>query len=230
MLTVSERWRNNHRDAMVGVLVVKNVVNVAEHPELERRKRALEAEVRVRFRNPDDVKADRVVRAYITYYRRYEKTYHLVQQVKTLVAGQRPLPSVSGLVDVMFMAEMKNLLLTAGHDLSAVMPPVTLDAAGGDEEYVKLNREPQMAKKSDMMVRDRQGILSSIIHGPDYRSRITIDTRAVMYVVYAPSGIDKTDIVGHARDIAAGILTFSPGALVQPLHLVSAEGADTVSV
>jgi DNA/RNA-binding domain of Phe-tRNA-synthetase-like protein len=224
MFIVSERWSKAYPSGMVAVLTVRGVANVAQHPELERRKRVLEQELQARFRSRDDIRSDGVMQAYIAYYRRFEKTYHLLQQLQTLVLKQKPLPIVSGLVDVMFMAEMRHLLLTAGHDFAKVVPPVTLEAARGDETYVKLNQEPQVAKSGDMMVVDRDGILSSVIHGPDLRSRITLATTDAMYVVYAPVGVAREQVVAHVRDIAEGILSFAPGATVEPVQFLSAKG------
>jgi len=230
MFEVSERWKKAYPDAMVAMLVVRGVANVREHPALEERKRALEAELRSRFAEPEDIKSDRVIRAYTAYYRRFEKTYHVAGQLKTAVVKQRPLPTVSGLVDVMFMAEMKNLLLTAGHDLAAVVPPVTLDAATGEESYTKLNQELQVSKAGDMMVVDVEGILSAVIHGPDYRSRISPQTRDALYVVYAPHGITREELLAHLGDIKESILLFSPSAFAEPVRLLSAHGIEDVEL
>ena len=230
MFEVSERWKETHPDAMVALLVVRGATNVTEHPALERCKRALEAELCARFRNPDDIKADGVIQSYTAYYKRFEKTYHLTQQLKTLVVKKKALPVVSGLVDVMFLAEMKNLLLTAGHDLASVVPPVTLDAGTGAESFTKLNQESQVARAGDMMVVDSEGILSAVIDGPDYRSRITPQTRDAMYVVYAPAGITKEQVCGHLCDIKENILMFSPSAAVEPLRILSARGIEEVAV
>ena len=230
MFVVSERWRKAYPDAMVAMLVVRGVSNVREHPALEQRKRALEAELRSRFANPEDIKSDGVMQAYTAYYRRFEKTYHIAGQLKTAVVKQRPLPTVSGLVDVMFMAEMKNLLLTAGHDLATVVPPVTLDAATGEEGYTKLNQEPQVAKAGDMMTVDGAGILSSVIHGPDYRSRISPQTRDALYVTYSPDGITREQLLGHVRDMWESILLFSPSVAFESLRILSARGVEEVQL
>ena len=228
MFTISERWKNAYPNAAVAMLVVRRVENVREHPALQERKRALEEELLIRFSDPEDIKADPVIQAYAAYYKRFEKTYHVAGQLKTAVVKQRPLPTVSGLVDVMFMAEMKNLLLTAGHDLTRVVSPVTLDAATGEESYTKLNKEDQMAKAGDMMTVDGVGILSSVIHGPDYRSRISPDTRDALYVTYAPDGITREQLLGHVRDIWQNIRLFSPAARVESMSLLTAKGLEKV--
>ena len=230
MFQVSDRWTSAYPDAMAAVLVARGAMNVQEHPDLEARKRSLEADVRSRFMNPDDIKSAQAILPYIAYYKRFEKTYHLVQQLKTVVVKARPMPTVSGLVDVMFMAEMKNLLLTAGHDLATVAPPVTLDAGSGDENYLKLNGQEQLAKAGDMMVLDGKGILSSVIHGPDYRSRITPQTRDVLYVVYAPVGVTRESLLRHLADIRQNILLFSPSAQAEPVRILSARGVEQIGL
>ncbi|MFW6056792.1 MAG: hypothetical protein ACOC9B_05735 [Chloroflexota bacterium] len=224
MFEISDRWKKAYPNAMVGILMVSWAQNVGEHPGLESRKRVIEEELRSRFSNPGEIKVDEAIQAYAAYYKRFEKTYHVAGQLKSLVAQQKPLPTVSGLVDVMFMAEMKNLLLTAGHDLATVVAPVVLDAASGVENYKKLNQEKQVAKAGDMMTLDRVGVLSTVIHGPDFRSRIAALTRDAMYVTYAPDGITRGQVLAHIRDIKENILLFAPSATVERVSILSARG------
>ena len=77
---------------------------------------------------------------------------------------------------------------------------------------------------------DAEGILSSVIHGPDYRSRISPQTRDALYVVYAPDGITREELLAHARDIKESILLFSPSAEVEPLRLLSARGVEEANL
>jgi len=226
MFVVSESWKAAYPTGLVAALVVRAAPNVREHPALEQRKSALEVALSGRFRSQEDIKAAPEIRAYTAYYRRFEKTYHLAQQLATVALKHRPLPTVSALVDVMFLAEMGNLLLTAGHDLGAVVPPVTLDVATGNESYVKLNEEPQLTKAGDMTVADREGILSSIVHGPDRRTRIAPGTRDALYVVYAPEGIERDSVRKHLRDIRDGIQLASPTAVFEPVRMLCARGIE----
>lgn len=230
MFKISERWKTTYPNAAAAMLVVRRVENVREHPALQERKMDLQEELRERFEDPEGIKADPVIKAYTAYYKRFEKTYHIAGQLKTTVVKQRQLPTVSGLVDVMFMAEMNNLLLTAGHDLNRVVLPVTLDAATGEESYTKLNQEDQTAKAGDMLTFDGVGILSSVIHGPDYRSRISPDTRDALYVTYAPDSITREQLLGHVRDMWTSIRLFSPSARVEPVRVLTAKGIEEVAL
>jgi DNA/RNA-binding domain of Phe-tRNA-synthetase-like protein len=125
------------------------------------------------------------------------------------------------LVESMFMAEMKNLLLTAGHDLDTLSLPLVLDVSKGTERYTLMRGEEQILKPGDMMIRDQNGVISSIIYGPDQRTQVTADTRNAVFTVYAPAGIGEQAVQQHLVDIQEYILTFSPGAQVELFRIFS---------
>jgi DNA/RNA-binding domain of Phe-tRNA-synthetase-like protein len=95
----------------------------------------------------------------------------------------------------MFMAEVQNMLLTAGHDFESLELPITLDVSRGDERYTLLRGQEQILKPGDMLMADRAGIISSILYGPDQRTQIKSSTRNVMFAVYAPQGIDEQAVL-----------------------------------
>lgn len=76
-----------------------------------------------------------VLQAYNTYYCRFKKSYQVQLQLESIAWKGKSIPSVSALVEAMFMAEMKNMLLTAGHDLDVLQLPLTLDVSKGTESY-----------------------------------------------------------------------------------------------
>jgi len=122
----------------------------------------------------------------------------------------------------MFIAELKNLLLTAGHDLQSIQPPIRLAVAKGDERYTMLNGREQVCKAGDMMMADGQGVISSVLHGPDQRTRITADTRQVIFAVYAPPGIGEPAVRQHLQDIQSNVLLIAPNARVEYLEVHAA--------
>mgnify|MGYP000395083631 CR=1 FL=1 len=179
---------------------------------LEARKRALEADLRERYPTAESLTSSPRIRAYSAYFSRHGKTYPVLLQVQSLALKGKLLPAVSPLVDTMFMAELKNLLLTAGHDLDTIIPPVVLDVSRGGETYVRLNGQEQVLKPGDMFMRDQGGVLSSVLYGPDFRSRITPSTRNVLFVVYAPPGIGAEAVREHLEEIARGVKQLAPRA------------------
>ena len=220
MFIVSEAWKTAYPGAAVGVLAVRNVINPEHHVALDKRKEELENRLRSRFSDYDRaaLKALPTIQAYDTYYKRYKKTYHVRLQLESVVFKGKAIPRVAGLVEAMFMAELKNLLLTAGHDLEALQMPVKIDVAEGSERYVRLNGQEQELKPGDMMIADAQGVISSVLYGPDRRTRITSETRQVFFTVYAPPGIGEQAVCDHLQDIQANVLLVAPEADVELLE------------
>ena len=84
--------------------------------------------------------------------------------------------------------------------------------ADGSEQYVRINGQEQVMKANDMMIADAQGIISSIIYGPDRRTQITSDTRQALFTVYAPEGIDQSTVYAHLQDIRDNVRLIAPSA------------------
>jgi len=229
-LILTDAWKAAYADAAVGILAMINVVNPAHHAELEARKVALEDDLRARYAGYDRAafKALPVLQAYNAYYRRFKKSYHVLLQLESVVLKGKPIPSVAALVETMFMAELDNQLLTAGHDLALVQGPPRVDVADGSETYVRINGQEQTLKAGDMYIADASpdspwgGILSSIIYGPDRRTRITDQTHHVLFTVYAPSGIETETVHRHLQEIQSTVLLVAPKAQTALLNVYTA--------
>jgi DNA/RNA-binding domain of Phe-tRNA-synthetase-like protein len=218
-LIVSDAWRAMYPAASAGILLVQDTDNPAQHPALEQRKAALEGELRDRFAGQDRAVLENlpVMQAYAAYYRRYKKTYHVLLQLESVALKGKPIPSVAALVEAMFMAELKNGLLTAGHDADLLQFPIRLDAAQGGERYILLRGQEAVLKPDDMYMADGQGIISSVLSGPDQRTQITPDTRAAAFCVYAPPGIGRDAVEAHLGELWASVSLVAPGSRL--LHL-----------
>jgi len=223
MFEVTTAWKSAFPGAHVGVLVMKDVSNPAQHHELERRKGELEAELRSQFSGQDRaaLSSHPILKAYNNHYKRFKKSYHVQLQLESIVSKGKSIPSVSALVEAMFMAEMKNLLLTAGHDLDVVQLPLRLDVSKGTESYILMRGEEQVLKPGDMMISDQVGIISDVIYGPDRRTQITADTHNAAFTTYAPEGVEEQLVEKHLQDIRDFILVFAPQAKVELLKVYS---------
>ena len=224
MLILTDAWKTAYPTASVGILAMRGVANPATCPALETRKAALEVELRARFAGQTraDIKALPEFQAYAAYYKRFKKTYHVQLQLESVAFKNKPIPSVSALVETMFMGELKNFLLTAVHDLDLVQPPVRIDVAGGSEGYVTMSGQSQALKPGDMFIADAVGVLSSIIYGPDARTQVTPDTRNVLFTVYAPEGIPSEAVRRHLEDMRDFVWLIAPEAATLELKTYAA--------
>lgn len=85
-----------------------------------------------------------------------------------------------------------------------------------------MNGQTQQVKPGDMFVRDRKGIISSIIYGPDQRTKITGKTKNAIFTVYAPVGVEKERIPHHLKDIADYVLLATPEAKTEVIAVYKA--------
>ena len=220
----TEAWKSTYPGATAGILAMHKVANPSHHAGLDERKQDLERGLRARHSGHDraQLKQLPVLQAYKAYYKQFKKTYHVQLQLESVVLKDRSLPRVAALVEAMFMAELKNLLLTAGHDLDVVQPPVRIDVADGSESYVRLNGTEQEPKARDMMIADTEGILSSILYGPDQRTQIRPETQRVLFTVYGAPGIEAQAVREHLEDIRDNVMLVAPGAEVEMLEVYAA--------
>ncbi len=219
VLVVSEAWKAAYPGGAAGVLVMRNAANIVGHQGLGELEAELEGQLRARWGSRDALRALPAIQAYEAYFKRFKKTYHVLLQLESVAFKGKSIPRVGALVEAMFMAELKNLLLTAGHDLTAIQRPVRLDVAEGSEGYVMLNGQEQTLKAGDMMMADEQGVISSVVYGPDPRTRITPDTRHVFFAVYAPPGIGEDAVSRHLQDLQANVRLVAPAGEVEMLKV-----------
>ncbi len=220
MIEISSSWKSMYPGSSIGVLVMHGVENPQQHPQLDEKKKDLEDTLRAQFSSYDrtSLRAMPVLASYHNYYKQFNATYHIQHQLESLVFKNRRIPRVAALVEAMFMAELKNLLLTAGHDLDAIKSPLRIDVAKGTERYTRMNGEKQILKAGDMMIADAIGIVSCIIYGPDRRTRIRSETNRVVFTVYAPIGIEERDVIRHLEDIRENVTMIAPSASVDLLE------------
>ena len=224
MFSISEAWMLSYPEAHTGILTMRGVSNPATQPELERLKQDLENRLQAQFAGQDRSALDEFppIPAYTMYYKQFKKTYPVRAQLESIAFKGKSLPSVAALVEAMFMAEIKNLLLTAGHDFDRLRLPVTLGVASGGEHYISLRGQEQALKAGDMFMADQDGVISSIVYGPDQRTQIGPGTRNVLFAVYAPGGIEPSTVQAHLEDIRDYVLILARHASVQTLQVFSA--------
>ncbi len=221
MFEVTSEWKAAFPGAHVGVLAMRDVANPVHHAELEKLKVELEAGLREQFKGQDRtaLSSHPVLQVYGEYYKHFKKTYHVQLQLESIVMKGKSIPSVASLVEAMFMAEVKNMLLTAGHDLDLLQLPLTLNVSHGSENYTVMRGEAKTLKPDDMFISDRVGIISDIIYGPDQRTQINTNTRNVVFTVYVPAGIDAQLVAHHLQDMRDYVLVIAPQAQVELLQV-----------
>jgi DNA/RNA-binding domain of Phe-tRNA-synthetase-like protein len=225
MIEISDKWKKLYPGAAVGVLVMRAAHNPAQSWELDKLGDTLVAGLRERFAagGKPVLRSHPVIAAYESYYKTFRKTYHVTLQLESVIWKGRGIPSVSAMVKAMFMAELSNMLLTAGHDLAKVGLPLRLDVGSETETYVPLGGDQRAVKEGDMRISDAAGVISSVIGGPDQRTSISADTKDLLFTVYAPPGIGEALVRSHLEDVERFVRAFAPEAVTERLEGFRAE-------
>lgn len=223
-ITGTNDWRAAHPGSIIGLLEISGVNNTIASPALEEQKRAVEANLRSEYAgfSRKDLLTLPVMGAYERYYRRFDKTYHVLLQVESIALKGKTLPDVSPLVDANFCAEVSTTVLTAGHDVTKLEGSVVIDVSYDRDEITQMNGSTKNIRAGDMVMRDRLGVCCSILYGQDSRSRISSDTRHVLYVAYAPPGVPTEAVEAHLQQIEQYVRLFAPEAQVKQNKLLKA--------
>jgi DNA/RNA-binding domain of Phe-tRNA-synthetase-like protein len=214
-IQASADWRTTFPGASVGCLLLHGVTNASGSPDLDAALAQLQTDLRHRYASADRAALARVpvVQAYQTHYRAFGQTYHVLRQLESVALKGRAVKSPGGsLVSAMFAAELSTLLLTAGHDVDALRPPLLVDCSRTGDRFIGINGEQRDPKQGDMLMRDADGIISAVLHGPDQRTRLSETTTRALFVTYAPAGVAPAEVRSHLDILADYVRLASPDA------------------
>ncbi|AET68071.1 hypothetical protein Desor_2512 [Desulfosporosinus orientis DSM 765] len=194
----------------IGILVMENIQSVSSEDKLMLVKQEFEDTIRSKYGQATrgELKALHPMDAYVSYYKKFGYTYHVLPQLESVIKG-KTIPSGLPLVEAMFMAELKNMLLTASHDLDKIKAPLSLKISTGSESFTTLNGHNVKTIPCDIMIADQEAVISTILRGPDMRTAITEHTTRVIYTVYAPFGVEEQLVCEHLRDIESYVRILS---------------------
>ena len=224
LLAIQPAWREACPEASFGLLALRGVRNPAGDPAMAAEAERLERELRERF-GPlarEALRATPPLPAYAAWYKRFGQRYHVMMQLESVAQKGKPIPRVAALVEAMFVAELRSLILTAGHDLDALAPPVVLGVGTGEERFAMPRGTEATVKAGDMFTRDEGGVLSAVVTGPADRARIAPETTAACFVAYAPPGIPPAALETHLDEIERLVRLIAPAAERVDRRVVSA--------
>lgn len=191
-------------DLKIATMEVRNLENKKLDESLEKEKRAIESDIR---NNAKAYLESETIKKYNQFFKKFGKKYPIEYQIKSIASG-KSFPSQYTVVEAMFMAELKNMYLTAGHDLDLIKGSLNTNITKGSEEYMNISGNEMKLKPEDITTEDELGIISSVLFGPDRRTMITEKTRNYLFFAYYPHGEDKTKIKNHFEDIVTYIKIF----------------------
>jgi hypothetical protein len=151
------------------------------------------------------------LRPYAEHFSRSGRAYPVLLQAEAIASKGRRIEMPDPLVRAMFAAELESMLLTAGHDLGAMQGPITLGVAAGTESMPTLGGAEKRPPPGDLVMRDAEGIVASVLLGPDARTSIGPASASLLFVVYAPPEVREAGLRAHLERLAALAALACPG-------------------
>ena len=149
---------------------------------------------------------------YNRYFKKYKKTYPVLQQLESFLLKGRPFPETLPVCSLAFLAELRTGLLLGMHDAGCIRGALTLFAPEEKLPFPGLGGRESHTYPGDLTGRDEEGILFSRIGGPDARNCLTEASRQALYLIFGVPGCDAESIrraqelvCGYARTLAPGV-------------------------
>ncbi|MBF4693076.1 hypothetical protein [Fusibacter ferrireducens] len=172
----------------IGVLSVKNFKARADQDEFNLLVHQTIAKINQDYGmlSRKQLKKKSPIDEYAEYYKRYGYSYPVLGQLESFLKGEKQLEEDIPLLKILLLTELESMLLMAGHDMNAIQMPLTLDRGPQDTEieYVGISKRNQKIGINDFYIRDTEAVISSVLRGPDYRTRITESTQDALFIIY----------------------------------------------
>ncbi len=222
MIKISPSVKNIYPEAKFGAMIVSGIDHEEGHSCMTDIITKELQQLRQRYCDYDRkaILQMEPLRSYAAYYKKFGKTYHVLGQLESVVQKGKGIPSVGTTVEAMFLAEIKNMLLTAGHDGDLISGDLTVDVADEPLYYQGIAGKKQQLVQQDLYLSDREGILSSIIKGPDYRTRLTGDSKRVLYFTYGVEGVGTALIRAHLDTIFSYLSQVYKGVEIESIDVL----------
>lgn len=200
----------------MGFVEARNLPALSQHPALDEACRELEINLRSQYGGMDrkQLRELPTMRAFDAHFAPFGKSYHVLLQLESVAVKGRPIPNRLCAVTALFMAELRQGLVAAGHDMKPLTPPLTMAASTAGERYIGFGDKEIVLPANDMTLRDAQGILSSVLYGPQGCSPIVSSTVDVLYTIYSPAGAPDEALEAQIQDLIAYLRLYAPRASI----------------
>ena len=149
---------------------------------------------------------------YNRYFKKYKKTYPVLQQLESWLLKGRPFPSGNPINEVTFLTELRTQVLLGTHDIDRIRGQAELFRPTEKLPFPGMRGEEIHCYPGDVTARDQEGIILSLIAGPDERTHIRLDSTHIAFLFFAVPGVTETELSAVQDRLAGYARVLAPGA------------------
>ena len=125
---------------------------------------------------------------YFRFFKKFKKTYPVMQQFESVMFKGRPFPEEDPVMGVPFLLELTTFVLSGTHDIDRMDGPLTIFTPSEKLPFLGMRAASTHTYPKDICGRDNSGIIFSMIAGADERTCAREESRHVFYPVFGVPG------------------------------------------
>ena len=154
---------------------------------------------------------------YYRYFKKYKKTYPVLQQLESFLLKGRPFPSGNPVNEIAFLTELRTQALLGTHDIDRIAGVPELFCPTEKLPYPGMRGEEVHTYPGDVSGRDDGGIIWGLIAGADERTHIRPESAHIAYLVFGVPGVPGERVEDLLDRLARCARTLAPGAEIHKL-------------
>lgn len=131
---------------------------------------------------------------YNRYFKKYKKTYPVLQQLESYLLKGRPFPSGNPINEITFLTELRTRMLLGTHDIDCMHGDVILFCPTEKIDFTGIRNETVHCYPGDVTGRDDDGIILSMIAGADCRTCLHPESNHIAYLFFGAPGVTEEEI------------------------------------
>ena len=133
---------------------------------------------------------------YNRYFKKYKKTYPVLQQLESYLLKGRPFPGGEPIYEIAFLTELCTGALLGVHDIERIRGRAELFCPAEKLPFPGMRGGEAHCYPGDVTGRDEEDIIFSLIAGPDGRTCIRPDSSHAVFLVFGVPGVSPQEIAG----------------------------------
>jgi DNA/RNA-binding domain of Phe-tRNA-synthetase-like protein len=152
---------------------------------------------------------------YVRYFKKFKKTYQVLQQVESFLLKDRPFPQYDPIGETSFLVELKTHYLLGTHDIEKFQGQPVLYCPEEKTPFVGIGGRDVHAYPGDVTVRDDGGVTVSMIGGPDERTCLRPESTHIAYLIFGAPGVTDEEISAVMDELSTLVLLLAPTAKME---------------